>query len=154
MVVTERDELRKKVAEAVETELALYDEGDTVDYGAIADRILALLPPPPTVLVGAHTLDRLRAGEMVELECGVALGAASDLPQQPKLEWRETGLSGGFEELRLNHLVVGFVFEKADGYGFIGSAGARTEFSRSFRARAEARSAVERAVKEALGWPK
>lgn len=47
VVVTERDELRKKVAEAVETELALYDEGDTVDYGAIADRILALLPPQP-----------------------------------------------------------------------------------------------------------
>ena len=72
------------------------------------------------------------------------------IPPQPKLEWREAGLSGGFEELRLNHLVVGFVFEKADGYGFIGSAGARTEFSRSFRARAEARAAVEKAVKEAL----
>lgn len=100
------------------------------------------------------TRDELRE-RIATLVATLSIAEATDhilalIPPQPKLEWRDTGLRGDFEELCLGGLVVGFIFMRADGYGFLGQVGARVEMGVAFRTREKARAAVEDAVRKAL----
>ena len=69
------------------------------------------------------------------------------IPEQPKLEWRE-------QYLMIGNLSVGYYHVAGNGWHAHVGIGRHGKYFGPSNDENVARTAVERAVKEALGWPK